>query len=203
VYIHAFMDCSLVNGPGRRAVVWLQGCEIGCAGCWNPATHARTAATSSMPASEVASHIESANKAHSLEGITLSGGEPMHQISDVIWLLTVLKERAPFLSAGLFTGYTETELTRGSYHTYFGSNQEGRQAQWRQLRTLLDFAVMGRFNSRRPSVATPLVSSRNQQLRLFSDRYRFQDFEEQRIEVSIEPDGLTQITGFPTLGSIA
>jgi anaerobic ribonucleoside-triphosphate reductase activating protein len=156
-----------------------------------------------MPASEVASHIESANKAHSLEGITLSGGEPMHQISDVIWLLTVLKERAPFLSAGLFTGYTETELTRGSYHTYFGSNQEGRQAQWRQLRTLLDFAVMGRFNSRRPSVATPLVSSRNQQLRLFSDRYRFQDFEEQRIEVSIEPDGLTQITGFPTLGSIA
>jgi anaerobic ribonucleoside-triphosphate reductase activating protein len=59
------------------------------------------------------------------------------------------------------------------------------------------------LRARRPSVATPLVSSRNRQLRLFSDRYRFQDFEEQRIEVSIEPDGLTQITGFPTLGSIA
>jgi hypothetical protein len=46
------------------------------------------------------------------------------------------------------------------------------------------------------------VSSRNQQLRLFSDRYNQLDFEDQAVEVSIGPDGLTQITGFPTLGVI-
>ena len=39
--IHALMDCSLVNGPGGRAVVWFQGCEIHCPGCWNQSTHRR------------------------------------------------------------------------------------------------------------------------------------------------------------------
>jgi hypothetical protein len=40
------------------------------------------------------------------------------------------------------------------------------------LRSLLDFAVLGRFNHQQP--ATGLVSSRNQQLRLLSTRYRLQ-----------------------------
>jgi anaerobic ribonucleoside-triphosphate reductase activating protein len=195
------MECSLVNGPGRRAVVWLQGCEIGCAGCWNPATHAR-AAGSSISASEVASRIERAYKAHIIEGITISGGEPLHQISEVIRLLMLLKSRVPLLSAGLFTGYTEAELSRGRFHTYCPSSSHRRAAQWQQLLSMLDFAVLGRFNRQQPSFS-PLVSSRNQQLRLSSERYCLHDFEELRIEVSIEPDGLTQITGFPTLGSIA
>ncbi|MGH9631192.1 MAG: 4Fe-4S cluster-binding domain-containing protein [Bryobacteraceae bacterium] len=38
--IHGFVAHSLVNGPGVRAVVYLQGCNLGCASCWNPATHA-------------------------------------------------------------------------------------------------------------------------------------------------------------------
>ena len=38
--IHGFVAHSRVNGPGMRAVVYFQGCNLGCAGCWNPATHA-------------------------------------------------------------------------------------------------------------------------------------------------------------------
>ena len=33
--VHAVMACSLVNGPGRRTVVWFQGCKLSCPGCWN------------------------------------------------------------------------------------------------------------------------------------------------------------------------
>ena len=33
--VHAVMECSLVNGPGRRTVVWFQGCKLSCPGCWN------------------------------------------------------------------------------------------------------------------------------------------------------------------------
>ena len=41
--IHGFMAHSRVNnGPGVRAVVYFQGCNLGCAGCWNPSTHAFT-----------------------------------------------------------------------------------------------------------------------------------------------------------------
>ena len=37
--VHATAAASRANGPGRRFVVWFQGCTLGCAGCFNPATH--------------------------------------------------------------------------------------------------------------------------------------------------------------------
>ncbi|MBI1790627.1 MAG: 4Fe-4S cluster-binding domain-containing protein [Acidobacteria bacterium] len=37
--IHSMLPRSTVNGPGARAVVWLQGCGLRCPGCFNPATH--------------------------------------------------------------------------------------------------------------------------------------------------------------------
>lgn len=198
--IYALMDCSLVNGPGRRAVVWFQGCEIHCPGCWNPASHLRAGGFAAS-VGELAAQIERAAKAYDLEGVTLSGGEPLHQICEAIHLLSFLKTRVPTLSACLFTGYAECELDLGKFHTYPPAPPAARQAQWRQLRSLLDFAVLGRYNRHQPAT-TPLVSSRNQRLRLFSSRYGFEDFQDPRFEISIEPDGLTQITGFPLLGSI-
>ena len=37
--IHAREPRSRANGPGSRFVVWMQGCTLGCAGCFNPTTH--------------------------------------------------------------------------------------------------------------------------------------------------------------------
>lgn len=198
--IHAVMDCSLVNGPGRRAVVWLQGCEIHCPGCWNPSSHLGTGGFTAS-AVELAAQVEQAAEAYDLEGVTLSGGEPLHQICEAIHLLSLLKTRVPALSVGLFTGYAENELNAGKFHTYLPAPLATRRAQWRELRSLLDFAVLGRYNRHQPASA-PLVSSRNQRLRLFSSRYQFEHFQGPQFEISIEPDGLTQITGFPLLGSI-
>ena len=198
--IHAVMDCSLVNGPGRRAVVWLQGCEIHCPGCWNPASHLRAGGFAAS-AVELAAQIEKAAQAYDLEGATLSGGEPLHQISEIIELLSLLKHQLATLSAGIFTGYAERELDSANFQTYVPSTPSLRQAQWRELRSLLDFAVLGRYN-RHQATTAPLVSSRNQRLQLFSARYDLEDFQGPQFEISIEPDGLTQITGFPLLGSI-
>src|SRR6185437_13430560 len=131
--IHAVMDCSLVNGPGRRAVVWPQGCEIHCPGCWNPASHLRAGGFAAS-AVEVAAHIERAAEAYDLEGVTLSGGEPLHEISEIIELLSLLKHQLPTLSAGIFTGYAERELDSANFRTYVPSTPSRRQAQWRELR---------------------------------------------------------------------
>ena len=37
--VHRFLPHSYANGPGARAVIWVQGCTLGCPGCFNPATH--------------------------------------------------------------------------------------------------------------------------------------------------------------------
>ncbi|PSN14309.1 hypothetical protein C7271_21790, partial [filamentous cyanobacterium CCP5] len=35
--IMGYVDRSEVNGPGQRAVVWVQGCLRACPGCFNTA----------------------------------------------------------------------------------------------------------------------------------------------------------------------
>jgi pyruvate-formate lyase-activating enzyme len=95
-----------------------------------------------------------------IEGLTLSGGEPLHQITEVLRLLRNLKREAPDLSTGLFSGYTEHKLEQGRFQTYFSSSIWLRQAQWLKLESLLDFAVFGRYNQQQPS-ADPLTTSRN------------------------------------------
>ena len=37
--IHGFVRGSRVNGPGLRAVVYFQGCTLGCRSCWNAESH--------------------------------------------------------------------------------------------------------------------------------------------------------------------
>jgi hypothetical protein len=80
-----------------------------------------------------------------------------------------------------------------------GSSQQRRRRLWQGTRACLDFAILGRFNEAQPS-NLPLRTSRNQVLRLFSNRYAPADFSEELIEISIHEGGRAEVTGFPTLG---
>lgn len=181
--IHAIIFHSKVNGPGIRSVVYFQGCDLGCAGCWNPATHAFVGAERSPE--DVAAQILGVAD---LAGVTFSGGEPMQQGPALATLMSILKARRPSLSIGMYSGYSERELDASSF--------------WRDVRQYLDFAVLGRFVAAKPS-SLPLRTSANQILRLFSGRYREEDFQPQECEVQITQEGLVQITGFPLAGSPA
>ncbi|MEU7467697.1 4Fe-4S single cluster domain-containing protein [Streptomyces sp. NPDC044984] len=87
-------------GPGRRSVVWVQGCPFRCAGClapeWIPDRPAR--------------HVEPAELADELladpgvTGLTLSGGEPMAQADGLAALVRAARGRRD-LSVVCFTGY--------------------------------------------------------------------------------------------------
>ena len=182
--VHALMDCSTVNGPGARAVIWVQGCSLGCPGCWNPQTHDPLLGFR-LDVSEILEWLAKASRENGIEGLTISGGEPMEQASAVLELLRSLKAVHPSMTAGMFSGYTERELP---------------DTLWRAMQSHLDFAVLGRYNARRRS-HHPLVSSTNQVLRLYTARYSMADFAAQSVEVHIDDTGLTQITGFPVLGS--
>ncbi len=182
--VHALMESSTVNGPGARAVIWVQGCSLGCPGCWNAQTHAPLQGFR-LDVSEILEWFAKASRENRIEGLTISGGEPMEQAPAVLELLRRLKAAHPGITAGLFSGYTERELP---------------ERLWRAMQSHLDFAVLGRYNARRRS-HDPLVSSTNQVLRLYTARYSMADFEAQAAEVHIDDTGLTQITGFPVLGS--
>jgi anaerobic ribonucleoside-triphosphate reductase activating protein len=194
--LHAFVPSSRSNGPGNRAVVLVQGCRLACEECWNIPSHPFVG--NHVSAHTVADMVLNA-VAEPLDGITFSGGEPMHQAEDLRRVMRALRRRSPGLSFGMFTGYTERELAQGQFFTLAGTTVTQRARLWTEIRALLDFAVMGRYNRAQPC-DQPLRTSRNQRLRLFSDCYTERDFGPPLVEVTIDETGTGVITGFPTRG---
>jgi anaerobic ribonucleoside-triphosphate reductase activating protein len=190
--IHGHVTNSTANGPGNRAVVWTQGCDLGCGNCWNPETHDPKGGFD-MPTKDLVNWVLSIPD---IEGLTLSGGEPLQQGYSVFCLVHDLKQACPRLSIGMFTGYSQKELEQPA-DAFTPPAAWTRNNYWSAMKKDLDFAVMGRFNQHMVQINKPLVSSRNQELVLFSDRYKRSDFEKQVIEVIIESDGTRTMTGFP------
>jgi anaerobic ribonucleoside-triphosphate reductase activating protein len=198
--IHSKTDCTTVNGPGRRAALWFQGCTLGCAGCWNEATHAFDFARFiAWPAVQT----WLLNLPADVTGITLSGGEPLQHSLDILTIADYVQFMRPGFSVGLFTGYTERELETGRFQTLNADNSafvSGDSDLWSAIKSRIDFAVMGRFNASLVTIGKPLCGSTNQEIRLFSNRYTLADFGPQEVEITIGPhDGqmCASITGFP------
>ena len=196
--LHAFIAASRANGPGLCAVVFFQGCTLACRGCFNPETHAFAGTEVTVDA--VAERVLNAHKEHGLEGVTFSGGEPMQQAPALLELMQILRQQVPNLSFGMFSGYTDLELVLGRYSIWGRDYSElDRRRLWEEIRTHLDFAVLGRFNESQPS-GLPLRTSRSQALRMLTSRYDVKDFGPQSVEVIVYPDGRAEVTGFPILG---
>lgn len=206
MYIHGKIENSHVNGPGDRAVIWFQGCHgMNCPGCWNQESH-KHGAGSLETANDLVGWLE---KQPNIEGITISGGEPLQQAVSLLAFTYQVRERLPYLSIGLYTGYTLKELEDGRFFWYWGESVAdntsphdefvpGTPTLWKQIRDNLDFAVMGRYNQLLRTTSKPLCGSSNQELVLFTSFYKPEDFEQQSVEICISPDGkLVNITGFP------
>ena len=88
-------------GPGRRFVIWLQGCKRRCYGCASPEFQPLDGGTRISVDQLLDKIVESAD----IDGLTVSGGEPMLQKEALSSLLHKVREMRPDLSVILFTGY--------------------------------------------------------------------------------------------------
>ena len=92
---------SRANGPGVRAVIWVQGCTIGCAGCYNAFTHPHEKRTLVTPET-VAEWVSSLE---GIEGVSFSGGEPFEQAKAVRETIVAIREKNPNLTFFSYTGF--------------------------------------------------------------------------------------------------
>lgn len=87
--IHSVETFGTVDGPGIRYVIFLQGCNMRCAYCHNPDTwNCNTGVTQSVD--EVINDI--AKYKRYIQGVTISGGEPLLQIDFVTELFKKVHE---------------------------------------------------------------------------------------------------------------
>ena len=179
--IAGFEPRSRANGPGARFVVWLQGCTLGCPGCFNAHTHdpgaGREVALDELTAALAAAHAAGA------EGLSLSGGEPLQQPEAARQLLDAA--RALGMSTLAFSGYAIDEIR---------ALPDGPEVLAR-----LDVLIDGRYVARE-RLATGLRGSANQRIQLLTDRYTRADVEATPVaEIRIGKDGELTLTGVDPL----
>jgi len=104
--VSATMSRSRANGPGVRAVIWVQGCTIGCPGCYSASTHSHSAASLVKP-SKIAEWLLSIP---GIEGVTFSGGEPFEQSAAVLETIKLVRKQSPSFTFFAFSGYSYQDL---------------------------------------------------------------------------------------------
>ena len=140
---------SIVDGPGIRMTIFGQGCPHHCEGCHNPETH--------DPNGGYISHPENILKAIDenplLQGVTFSGGEPFAQAEAFAKLGEEIKKRG--LHIMTYTGYTYERILSGAEIGIPG---------WKELLSVTDLLVDGKFIIGEKSLNLPFRGSKNQRL---------------------------------------
>lgn len=144
--IFGTVEDSIVDGPGLRYSVFVQGCPHHCPGCHNPESHdfagGRVEDTDSL--------LLPLKKNPLLDGLTLSGGEPMCQPEGCRILAEAAHQAR--MNVWCYTGYTWEEL--------LAEHDPARMALLDQV----DVLVEGPFLLSERSLELKYCGSRNQRL---------------------------------------
>ena len=98
----------MLNGDGIRVSLWVSGCSLHCKGCQNPQTWGFN---SGIPfdRESLQELYEALNKPY-IQGLTLTGGNPMDNIPEVLHICRTVKEKFPTKDIWLYSGYTFEQL---------------------------------------------------------------------------------------------
>lgn len=181
VNVMGYVDQSEVNGPGCRAVVWVQGCLRECPGCFNPESWSFE--IRELMAIDTLVEKITSNPRH--EGVTFSGGEPFWQAPALAELARKVKAKG--LNVMSFTGFTVEQL-----------QSEYAPAGAQDLLTQLDILIDGAYlQSQAINSPDSPVSSRNQRVHVFNPQLKDRiTWASDQTEVHIFKDGSRIITGF-------
>ena len=112
--VHSYLLSEGTNGPGMRFTLWTQGCTKGCKGCFNPETWGLDyeSRNSRYDPVEFARYVIENYK---VDGITLTGGDPLEQPEALLSFLQELHRDDIALEKypkGIicFTGYLMEEI---------------------------------------------------------------------------------------------
>ena len=170
---------SKVNGPGNRFVLWTQGCSKGCKECFNPETWSTNVYKELSP-----TQIFELIKNFEVDGVTISGGDPLEQEDELLELLMLISTIRLRKGVILFSGFTRAEISRDPI----------REECLRYVDVLID----GRYE-KNLKVDFSLKGSSNQTFYFFSDKILNSELLfDQEVEISSFEDSVI-ITGFPNV----
>lgn len=170
-------------GPGNRFAIWVQGCPFDCKGCvapdWIPFKKAQVVEVDVLATTIIGTF--------DIDGITISGGEPMMQAGRLTLLLKLINEKRPDINVIIFTGFTK------------------RQLVWNEAQELIshcDLLIDGQYVEHKND-GMGLRGSNNQQFHFLTERllpYEQEIIQQRKnIEIHLLDDGAL-LAGIPNSG---
>lgn len=138
---------SIVDGPGLRFTIFVQGCPHRCKGCHNPQTHVFDGGTPS----DTDELLERIKRNPLLDGVTFSGGEPFCQALPLAEIGRKIHDL--HLNIITYTGFTFEEL-------YERRSEEGIG----ELLAVTDYLIDGPFIEAQKSYQLQFRGSANQRI---------------------------------------
>ncbi|KKM90126.1 hypothetical protein LCGC14_1241810 [marine sediment metagenome] len=126
---------SIVDGPGLRTVLYVQGCNRRCEDCHNPSTWKIEEGIEF----EIEEIIQELNEKCINKKITISGGEPLLQFPAVLRLVKDLKN----FNVVLYTGFELEEIPK-------------------EILIYINYIKVGRYMKKKRTTILPFIGSKNQ-----------------------------------------
>ena len=140
---------SIVDGPGIRFTVFVQGCPHRCPGCHNPQSHDFEGGRDCS----IEKLMQEIQRDPLLQGVTFSGGEPFCQAQALADLGPRIKHECNF-DLIVYTGYTYEQLCQGLTE----------HPEWKELLDITDYLVDGPFVLDQRDLELHFRGSRNQRI---------------------------------------
>ena len=175
IHRYEIVENEHLYGPGKRLLLFTQGCSLHCKGCTNQ--HLWTFGKGIDVATDVLLH-----QCDGLDGITLHGGEPLDQAIDLYELIKEVKGQGK--TVVLFTGYTYKELEKTQKQVWLAS----------------DIVISGRYEEEKRNIYLQFRGSTNQKVFTHKGKYKnykLQDGKTVAI-LSFSEHGEVQSRGFRT-----
>lgn len=134
------------NGTGCRVTLWIAGCSHHCAGCHNKETWDFNSGREFTK--EDKDKLFEILSLPYIQGLTLSGGDPIDSYNDTLQLAEDVKTEFPNKDIWCYTGYT-MEYMRDNYP---------------EILKYIDTLVDGEFHIKEKDVTLAFRGSRNQRI---------------------------------------
>lgn len=156
---------SINDGEGVRTVIYISGCSHNCPNCHNPQTHDINYGVefTNKLQNEIIDNIE---KIPFISGITLSGGDPLHNnnVFDVYNLVNMLKAKFQNKNIWLYTGYTWNQIFYPAVTDNFDPERDKILDCRKRIVKMCDVIVDGRYVDGLRDVSLRFCGSSNQRV---------------------------------------
>lgn len=156
----------MLNGDGLRVVLWLSGCSHNCYKCQNPQTHDPNSGILFDEKAEEELFRELSKDY--ISGLTLTGGDPLHEnnLDGVLKIVHKIRHLMPQKTIWLYTGYEWEHIFDQGYHYHPLTVEKLSIGRWRRQKIVrqCDVLIDGRYIDSLRDVSLKWKGSSNQRV---------------------------------------